>query len=73
MVQGAIDADASPANGTWFLTRGAQVLDRERSGEIAGAALWGVGKVADREAPQLQARMIDLDPDGYDVDNRDGR
>lgn len=63
MIQGVLDADVSPLNGVWFLTRGAQVLEREHSGEIASAVLWGVGKVVDREAPQLQPRMIDLDPD----------
>ena len=63
MIQGAIDADISPQNGVWFLTRGAQVLARENSGEVASAVLWGFGKVVDREAPQLQPRMIDLDPE----------
>ncbi len=63
MIQGAIDADVSPQNGVWFLTRGAQVLERENLGEVASAVLWGFGKVVDREAPQLQPRMIDLDPE----------
>ena len=62
LVQGIADADALPAKGLWFVTRGAQVLERERSGQLAGAALWGFGKVVAREAPQLQSRMIDLDP-----------
>ena len=62
LVQGLIDADLAPAKGTWFVTRGAQVLDKERAGELAGAALWGIGKVIAREAVQLQPRMIDLDP-----------
>ncbi len=63
MIQGIADADLSLGNGVWFLTRGAQVLERERSGEIAGAILWGLGKVVALEAPQLTPRMIDLDPD----------
>ena len=46
----------------WFITRGAQVLERETGGEPAGAALWGFGKAVDREAAHLQPRMIDLDP-----------
>ncbi|MXY88824.1 MAG: SDR family NAD(P)-dependent oxidoreductase, partial [Dehalococcoidia bacterium] len=62
LVQGLSDADAAPAKGVWFLTRGGQVLERERLGELTGALLWGVGKVVEREAPQLQPRMIDLDP-----------
>ena len=63
LVQGIADADAAPDKGLWFVTRGAQVLERERAGQLSGAALWGLGKVVAREAPQLQARMLDLDPE----------
>ena len=63
LVQGISDADVVPGNGLWFFTRGAQVLERERTGEFAGATLWGFGKVVAREAPQLQSRMLDLDPE----------
>ena len=62
LVQGLADSDATPANGVWFVTRGAQVLEKERAGELAGAVLWGLGKVVAREAAHLQPRMIDLDP-----------
>ena len=60
--QGLLGADATPAKGLWFLTRGAQVLERERDGELVGATLWGFGKAVAREAPHLRPRMIDLDP-----------
>ena len=62
MVQGLSDSDVIPENGIWFITRGAQVLERELSGELAGATLWGLGKVVTLEAAHLQPRMIDLDP-----------
>ena len=62
MVQGLLDADAAPTKGLWLVTRGAQVLEREWAGQLAGAALWGFGKVAGREAAQLRVRMLDLDP-----------
>ena len=62
MIQGIANADVTPTNGVWFLTRGAQVLERERGGEIAGAILWGFGKVVGQEAPHLMPRMIDIDP-----------
>ena len=62
LVQGVADSDATPAHGTWLITRGAQVLERERGGELAGATLWGFGKATAREAAHLQPRMIDLDP-----------
>ena len=64
MVQGLSDADAIPENGVWFITRGAQVLERELSGELTGATLWGMGKVITLEAAHLQPRMIDVDPAG---------
>ena len=63
LVQGMGDADAIPEKGLWFVTRGGQVLERERQGELAGALIWGVGRVIAREAPHLQPRMIDLDPE----------
>ena len=62
MVQGVADSGLVPHKGIWFGTRGAQVLERERGGELAGAALWGFGKGVQREAAHLQPRMIDLDP-----------
>ena len=62
LLQGVADSDAVPTNGVWMLTRGAQVLDCERSGRLAGALLWGIGKVVAKEYPHLQPRMIDLDP-----------
>ena len=62
LVQGLADAGARPAKGVWFVTRGAQILERERGGELAGAALWGFGKGVEREAAHLRPRMIDLDP-----------
>ena len=62
LTQGVSDADLTPAKGVWFVTRGAQVLERERGGELAGATLWGFGKAVALEAPHLQPRMLDLDP-----------
>ena len=62
LVQGVIDSDAIPAGGLWFVTRGAQVLERERGGELAGSILWGFGKGVARELPHLKPKMIDLDP-----------
>jgi len=63
LVQGVADSGVTPAKGVWFVTRGAQVLERERGGELAGATLWGFGKAVAREATHLQPRMIDLDPE----------
>ena len=62
LVQGVSDSDVILEKGVWFVTRGAQVLERERAGELAGAVLWGMGKVVALEASHLRPRMIDLDP-----------
>ena len=62
LVQGVSDSDVIPEKGVWFVTRGAQVLERERAGELAGAVLWGMGKVVALESAHLRPRMIDLDP-----------
>ena len=64
LCQGLLDSDAVPKLGVHLITRGAQVLEIERSGRLAGAALWGFGRVIAREASGLGARMIDLDPAG---------
>ena len=63
LAQGLLDAEAEPAGGLWLVTRGAQVLDAERAGELAGSALWGLGKTLALEAAQLKPRLVDLDPD----------
>ena len=62
LVQAVADAGLVPEKGVWFVTRGAQVLERETRGALAGATLWGFGKAVAREAAHLQPRMIDLDP-----------
>ena len=62
MVQAVADSDLIPARGLWFVTRGAQVLEEERGGELAGATLWGMGKAVTLEAPHLRPRMLDLEP-----------
>ena len=62
LLQGVDASGAVPATGVWLITRGAQVLDPNCAGELAGALLWGLGKTAIREAAHLQPRMVDLDP-----------
>ncbi len=62
MVQALGESDVAPEKGAWFVTRGAQVLEREQHAELGGAVLWGLGKVVTLEAPHLRPRMIDLDP-----------
>ena len=62
LVQGLADTDTTPTNGVWFVTRGAQVLECERGGELSGATVWGFGRSVAREASHLRTRIVDLDP-----------
>ena len=66
LVQGLLDADVSPEKGLWFITLGAQALERdymrESVGELSGATLWGFGRAVEREAGHLLPQMLDLDP-----------
>ena len=66
LVQGLIDAGPAPTGGVSFVTRGAQILEQDSagrvSGQLAGATLWGFGKVMAIEEANLQPRLIDLDP-----------
>jgi acyl transferase domain-containing protein/NADPH:quinone reductase-like Zn-dependent oxidoreductase len=70
LAQALQDADISLDKGLWFITKGALGLERDymrgSAGELAGAALWGFGKVVAREAAQLCPRTVDLDPAGQD-------
>ena len=65
LVQGIIDSDAQPSGGVWFVTRGAQTLEHDvvsrAPGQLAGATLWGFGKVMDMEESHLRPRLIDLE------------
>ncbi|MDE3261019.1 MAG: SDR family NAD(P)-dependent oxidoreductase, partial [Acidobacteriota bacterium] len=63
LVQGMSDAGVSPVSGTWFVSRGGQVIDRELSGALAGASLWGFASVVDLEHGDLTPRLLDLDPE----------
>ena len=77
MVQGILDADGAPEQGVWFITSGAQALERdymrESVGELAGAILWGFGRAVAREAGHLRPRLLDFDPAGPGPDCRSGR
>ncbi|MCY3540624.1 MAG: SDR family NAD(P)-dependent oxidoreductase [Gammaproteobacteria bacterium] len=62
LVQSVVDSNLTPVKGVWFITSGAQVLERETQGSLVGATLWGFGKGVAREAAYLNPRMVDLDP-----------
>ena len=62
LVQSMVDSNLTPEKGVWFITSGAQVLERETQGSLVGATLWGFGKGVAREVAYLNPRMVDLDP-----------
>ena len=48
----------------WLVTQGAQrVNDDQQSVAVGQSPLWGMGRVAAIELPELRCRLIDLDPD----------
>ncbi len=63
MLQGLADAGVSPTLGVWFVTRGGQVVRRERTAALSGAALWGFAATAALEMSDLNVRLLDLDPE----------
>ncbi|MDE0629053.1 MAG: SDR family NAD(P)-dependent oxidoreductase, partial [Bryobacterales bacterium] len=63
LAQGMWDAGMRAVNGVTLATRGGQVLGAERTGSLAGAALWGLGGVLGVEHADLRPRLVDLDPD----------
>lgn len=50
----------------WLVTRGAQAVGDGRPLELAQAPLWGIGRVAAVEHPELWGGVVDLDPDRPD-------
>ena len=64
MTQGLQDAGRWPSGGIWFVTRGAQAVDGEPSGELAGSVLWGFARTVGQEVPDLGVRLVDLPTNG---------
>ncbi len=64
-------AEAGAPARLWFLTRNAQQISGARALEIAQAPVWGVGRVAASEHPEVWGGLIDLDgePDAGEVDS----
>ncbi|MBZ0297821.1 MAG: SDR family NAD(P)-dependent oxidoreductase, partial [Anaerolineae bacterium] len=48
----------------WLVTRGAQAVD-EPALEVSQSTLWGLGKAISLEHPELQPMRLDLDPEGF--------
>ncbi len=61
----ALEANSiQPKHGVWVVTRGAQSLrDNGRMNSVTQAAVWGLGRVAAREKPELWGGLVDLDFD----------
>ncbi len=58
----ALTLDGAPPARLWLVTRGGQpVVGRGEA--VAQATLWGFGRVASLEHPELQTVCLDLDPD----------
>jgi acyl transferase domain-containing protein/NADPH:quinone reductase-like Zn-dependent oxidoreductase/NADP-dependent 3-hydroxy acid dehydrogenase YdfG/acyl carrier protein len=54
---------AEPVARLWLLTRNAQSVLRDEAPSLAAAALWGFGRVAQSEHPELHCSLLDLQAD----------
>jgi acyl transferase domain-containing protein/NADPH:quinone reductase-like Zn-dependent oxidoreductase/acyl carrier protein len=54
----------------WFVTRGAQEVERDPVRNPGQAALWGFGATLAMEWPELRSVLIDLDPNAREHDAR---
>jgi acyl transferase domain-containing protein/NAD(P)-dependent dehydrogenase (short-subunit alcohol dehydrogenase family)/phospholipid N-methyltransferase len=61
LIQGLAAAGGVPPR-LWLVTRGAQTAGESPAPDPAGAALWGLGKTAALEHPELRCTRLDLDP-----------
>ena len=65
LLQALSESGTQPKHGVWLATRGAQPVPAGGSApSVAQAPLWGFGRVAAREQPELWGGLIDLDPAG---------
>jgi NADPH:quinone reductase-like Zn-dependent oxidoreductase/acyl carrier protein len=60
-----------PGARLWLVTRGAQLLEGDRTAPVTAAhqaARWGFGRTLAQEHPGLGCRLVDLDPDASIAD-----
>ena len=61
LVQALAEANAQEPPRLWMVTAGAhKVSDADMNGEPAQSPLWGLGRVAMREHPELRGSLVDL-------------
>ncbi|HEY3998699.1 MAG TPA: SDR family NAD(P)-dependent oxidoreductase, partial [Candidatus Xenobia bacterium] len=65
LVQGLVGAGISDLPALWLVTQGAQSVQDEAP-SLPQAPLWGLGRVLQREHPELRGRLVDLDPAASD-------
>jgi myxalamid-type polyketide synthase MxaB len=51
----------------WLVTQGAQPVTSREGAEFCQSSVWGLGRVAALEHPELHCRLLDLSPGGADV------
>ena len=62
LAQGLQDSGLRPTSGLWLVTSGGQVVGEEPSGQLSGAVLWGFGRAAALELPDVRVGLVDVDP-----------
>jgi 3-oxoacyl-(acyl-carrier-protein) synthase/SAM-dependent methyltransferase/short-subunit dehydrogenase/acyl carrier protein len=63
VVQALLATRLSPSSGLWLVTRGSRSLNYNIAPALEQSALWGLGLGVALEAPDLSARLVDLDPE----------
>ncbi|HTI15423.1 MAG TPA: type I polyketide synthase [Dictyobacter sp.] len=62
IIQALVDQTGHRPAHLWLVTRGAQPVQEQAEISIAQAPIWGLGKTAAFEHPELWGGLIDLDP-----------
>ncbi len=61
LLQALLRAGWSLPGGLWLVTEGAWAIGPDAESAPAGAPLWGLGRVLQREHPDLRCHLVDLD------------
>ncbi|MCP4655644.1 MAG: type I polyketide synthase, partial [bacterium] len=71
LVQALAEEGSEEPPRLWLVTRGAQPAANSDSRGFAQSPIWGLGRVIGYEHPELECRLVDLDPpfDGPSSDN----
>jgi microcystin synthetase protein McyG len=62
IVQALLSQPVPPRHGLWLVTRGGQPMGDASTASLSQSLVWGLGRGAALEAPELKPTLIDFDP-----------